>query len=262
MSDIPFVLDERAHRRGLEEWVTIDYNTAPHCLWSGRTGSGKSVAAKLLLARTILLAPSELQPIELTVIDPKEDIDFDYLNGLPRFYRGDEAPQGFDSFFDAFMQRKSKEDISQNLKILFVDEFASLVNLIVDKKEKEAAQRKLNLLLSLSRSRHFSVQLATQQPSAQIFGSAGSASREQFGCVCLLSDAGTETQQMLFDGDSREQMKKFGSVGGRGVGWLSMNGGIAQPVRVPMVEDMEKLNRVIYDNLSGNLDERGGVAKP
>ena len=57
-------------------------------------------------------------------------------------------------------------------------------------------------------------------------------------------------------------MKKFGSVGGRGVGWLSMNGGIAQPVRVPMVEDMEKLNRVIYDNLSGNLDERGGVAKP
>ncbi len=259
---VPFILDECAHRRGLEKWLSIGYATAPHFLWSGRTGSGKTAAAKLLLARTILLAPSELQPIELTVIDPKEDVDFNYLNGLPHFYRGDEAPQGFDSFFDGFLRRKTNEDLSRNLKILFVDEFASLVALISDKKEKEDVQRKLGLLLSLSRSRHFSVQLATQQPSAQIFGASGSASREQFGAVCLLGNAGAETQQMLFDADGREQIKKFGSIGGRGVGWLSMNGGIAQPVRVPLIEDMEKLNKVIYDNLSGNLDERGGVAKP
>ena len=262
MSGIPFILDERAHRRGLEEWLSIDFAVSSHILISGRTGSGKSMAAKILLARTILLAPSELQPIELTVIDPKEDMDFDYLNGLPHFFRGDEAPQGFDNFFDAFIRRKTKEDLSQNLKILFVDEFASLINLIPDKKEKERVQHKLGLLLSLSRSRYFSVQLATQQPSAKIFGEAGSASREQFGMVCLLADAGAETQQMLFDGDSRERMKNFGSVGGRGVGWLSINGGIAQPVRVPLVEDMEKLNKVIYDNLSGNKSERGGGAKP
>lgn len=250
MGSIPFILDERAHRRGLEEWLSIDYATASHFLWCGRTGSGKTVGAKALLSRSILLAPPELQPVELTVIDPKEDIDFDFLDGLPRFYRGDEAPQGFNFFFDVFMRRKAKEDLSQNLKILFVDEFASLVTLIDDRKEKEAAQKKLGLLLSLSRSRHFSIQLATQQPSASTFGVAGSASREQFGMVCLLADAGAETQQMLFDGDNREQMKKFGPIGGRGVGWLSINGGMAQPVRVPIVEDMEKLNRVIYDNLA------------
>ena len=263
MNGIPFILDEHVHRHGLEEWVCIDYSATPHCLWSGRTGSGKTVAAKLLLARSVLLAPPELQPVELTVIDPKEDVDFHFLSGLPRFFRGNEAPQGFNYFFDAFTQRKGKEDLSQNLKILFVDEFASLVNLIDDKKEKEAAQRKLNLLLSLSRSRRFSVQLATQQPSAQIFGTSGSASREQFGCVCLLGDSGSsETVNMLFDGDSREQMKKFGPIGGRAAGWLSINGGTAQPVRVPLVEDMEKLNRVIYDNLSDTTDERGGGAKP
>ncbi|MDL2288164.1 type IV secretory system conjugative DNA transfer family protein [Oscillospiraceae bacterium OttesenSCG-928-F05] len=262
MSGIPFILDERAHRRGLEEWVCIDYNEAPHCLISGRTGSGKTVAAKLLLARSILLAPPELQPVELTVIDPKEDIDFDFSNGLPRFFRGEDAQHGFNFFFDAFMRRKAKEDVSQHLKILFVDEFASLVALIDDKKEKEAAQKKLGLLLALSRSRHFSVQLATQQPSAQIFGAAGSGSREQIGCVCLLGDSGSETQQMLFDGDSREAMKKFGPIGGRAAGWLSINGGLAQPVRVPLVEDMEKLNKVIYDNLAQNTDERGGGAKP
>lgn len=247
---IPFLLDERAQRMGGKQWICLDYEKSPHVLWAGRTGSGKTIAAKLLLARTILLAPAELQPVEVTVIDPKEDIDFSFLACLPRFYSGDAAPQGFHDFFDAYIQRKTGDNTTQNLKILFVDEFASLVQLIENKKERETAQQKLALLLMLSRSRHFSVQLATQQPAAQIFGAAGSASREQFGAVCLLGDSGSETQAMLFDGDSRERMKAFGHVGGRGVGWLSLNGGIAQPVRVPMVGDMDKLNQVIYDNLA------------
>lgn len=262
MDGIPFLLDERAHRMGIEKWISIQYDKSPYVLWSGRTGSGKTVAAKLLLARSILLAPLELQPVELTVIDPKEDVDFDMLNGLSRFYRGDEAPQGFNDFFDAYIRRKEKQDLTQNLKLLFVDEFASLVNLIDDKKEKEATQKKLALLLMLSRSRRFSVQLATQQPNAQNMGNTGN--REQFGAVCLLGDSGSETQQMLFDGDSRERMKEFGPIGGRGVGWLSINGGISEPVRVPVVGSMEKLNKVIYDNLA-NCTGRvvgGGVAKP
>lgn len=258
MTPIPFILSEVAHRRGQVNWLGINYEQSPHVLWAGRTGSGKTVAAKLLLARTILLAPPEIQ---LFVVDPKEDCDFNYLNGLPRFYRGEEAPQGFADFYTAFEKRKRGEDMTHHLKILFVDEFASLVALIDDKKEKESVQKKLGLLLMLSRSRHFSIQLATQQPSAQIFGAAGSASREQFGMICLLGDAGSETQAMLFDGDSRETMKRFGSIGGRGAGWLSINGGLAQPVRVPLVEDMEKLNAVIYNNLAGSI-EGGGAAKP
>lgn len=260
MNGIPFLLDENAHRMGEEKWLEIDYSKSTHILWCGRTGSGKTIAAKLLLARTILLAPSKLQPIEVTVIDPKEDLDFSFLEGLPRFYRGDAAPQGLNDFYDAYLKRKAGEDDTHNLKILFVDEFSSLVNLIEGKKEKEEAQRKLNLLLSLARSRHFSVQLATQQPSAQTFGVYGSASREQFGVVCLLGDSGSETQNMLFDGDSRERIKEFGSIGGRAAGWLSINGGIAQPVRVPTIGDMEKLNAVIYNNLCGNGS--CGEAKP
>lgn len=250
MKVIPFLLDERAFRIGLSRWLSIDYGKSPHVLWAGRTSSGKTIAAKLLIGRTILLAPPELQPVQLTVLDPKEDMDFSFLNGLPRFFSGEAAPRGFDLFFEDYLARKEGRDLSTNLKICFIDEFYSLVNLIDDKKEREAVQRKLALLLMLSRSRHFSIQLATQQPSAQIFGTAGSASREQFGVVCLLGDSGTETKLMLFDGDSRERMQEFGSIGGRGVGWLSINGGLAQPIRVPYVSNMDKLNKVIYDNLS------------
>lgn len=250
MEGIPFLLDEAAFRMGIEKWVSIDYHVSPHVLWAGRTGSGKSLSAKLLIARSILLAPAELQPVQVNLLDPKMDSDFSFLTSLPRFYSGDKAPAGLTDFFNQYIERKEGRDLSTNLKILFCDEFASLVNLIDDKKERETAQRRLSLLLLLSRSKHCSVQLATQQPSAQVFGASGSASREQFGVVCLLGDSGSETQQMLFDGGSRERMKEFGSIGGRGVGWLSINGGLAQPVRVPFVSNMEKLNKVIFDNLA------------
>lgn len=252
---IPFLLDEQAHRMGLTRWVEIDYERSPHAIWSGRTSSGKTVAAKICLARTILLAPPELQPVHLTVLDPKEDLDFSFLDGLPRFFKGEAAPSGFDLFFEDYLARKEGRDLSTNLKILFCDEFASLVNLIESKAERETAQRKFSLLLMLSRSRHCSVQIATQQPSSQIFGAAGTASREQFGVACLLGDSGVETQKMLLGSDGVERIKEYGPIGGRGVGWLSINGGLAQPVRVPIVGNMEKLNRVIYNCLARQAEQ-------
>ena len=197
----------------------------------------------MLLARSILLAPPELQPVEIAVIDPKSDTDFDFLDELPRFYRGEQAPQGLSEIFNSFRLRQNKIDNSRNLKIAFIDEFASLINLISDKKDKENALKHLSLLLMLSRSFRFSIHLATQQASAKTIGDSGN--REQFGAVCLLGDSGAETLQMLFDGDSRECIKEFGSIGSCGVGWLSLNGGLAQPVRVPNVKDFDKLHTVI-----------------
>lgn len=248
MSGVPFLIDEKAFRLGFKRWIELDYDISPHVVWCGRTGSGKTVAAKALLSKSILHVHNALQPVELTVIDPKSDTDFSFLDGLPRFYRGEEAPKGLNDFYEMFRRRQMQEDSTRSLKILFVDEFASLVNLIDDKKEKDAAQRKLALLLMLSRSFCCSVQLATQQPSAQTLGNTGN--REQFGAVCLLGDSGSETQQMLFDCDSREIVKEFGHIGGRGVGWLSLNGGLAQPVRVGKINNMAKLNDIIYRNLA------------
>lgn len=148
------------------------------------------MAAKLLLARTILLAPPELQPVELTILDPKEDIDFSFLNGLPRFYSGDAAPQGFNDFFKAYIQRKTGEDTAQHLKILFVDEFASLVQLIEDKKEREAAQGKLALcscspvpVIFLGSLPHNSP--LRKSPEQQEAPAVNSSAR----CVCLVTVA-------------------------------------------------------------------------
>jgi len=256
MRTIEYLLCEKSQRLGKEKWIGINYTISPHCLWAGRTGSGKSVAAKILLARTSILAPPEMQPVEITIIDPKEDIDFDYLEGMPRYYRGERSPQGFNDIYNSYIRRKEKIDKTTNLKVLFVDEFSSLISLISEKKEREEVQRKLGLMLMLSRSRRFSIQMATHQPSAKLFGENSTASREQFGSVCLLGDAGSETQAMLFDSVSREQIKQHGSIGGSSAGWMSLNGDFAVPVRVPHVEDMEKLNAVIRDNLTREKEHR------
>ena len=247
MSTIPFLLDEEAYRLGFRHWVGLNYKSgSPHVLTAGRSGSGKTVAAKSLIARTILYAEPKLQPVEVYVIDPKGG-DFDFLEGLPRYYRGEQSVQGLQAVFGRFQLRQSEKDRTRNLIIGFVDEFASLVNFVEDKKEKEKIFQKLSLLLMLSRSFSFSIQLATQQPSAQTLGNSGN--REQMGIVCLLGDSGSETQRMLFDSDSIERMKDFGHIGGRGVGWLSVNGGFAHPVRVPKITNFDKLHAVIRQSV-------------
>ena len=199
-----------------------------------------------------MLAPLELQPVEVIIIDPKAGDDFNY----PGSYRGEDAPLGLTKAFEIFEGRKQKDLTSKNLIIVFIDEMQSLINLLPAKSKdenaltKEEAQRQLNILVSLSRSYSFSVQLATQQPSAQIFG--GSAAREQFGLLaCLFGEnggGGSETLSMMFDAESREAIKTFGSINGRG-GFISINGGQAVPFRVPRIKDWDKLNSVISNNI-------------
>ena len=189
------------------------------------------------------------------MIDPKSDSDFDCLDGLPRFFRGERSIQGFDAIFERFERRRSGQDESRNLVIGFADEFASMVNFVNERKEKDELFRKLALLLMLSRSFHFSLQILTQQPSAQTLGNTGN--REQMGVICLLGDSGGETQRMLFDGDSVDRIKQYGHIGGRAVGWCSINGGLAMPSRVPKVENFGKLHAAIRCGVENgrNYDE-------
>ena len=101
------MLDEDVYKvSSFQKWISLDYSAAPHILWSGRTGSGKTAAAKLLLARTVLLAKKELRPVQITVLDPKADTDFSFLDGLPRFYRGEQAPKGLQKFYEETFRKR------------------------------------------------------------------------------------------------------------------------------------------------------------
>ena len=210
----------------------------------------KSVTAKLLISRTILHLPK----VGTIIIDPKQGKDFCYEGA----YRGENAPLGLKKAFEIFQKRKSGEDENDNLIIVFIDEFQSLINLLPTKKIKGdddtftrgEAQEMLNLLVALSRSYSMSIQCATQQPNSQVFG--GTSSREQFGFIgCLFGKSGgggSETLSMLFDTESCKIIKNFGSINGRG-GFVAVNGGTVIPVRVPKVNDMQKMNDIISSSI-------------
>ena len=239
-----FLLDEEAFQLGFIKGIGINFNNVCHAIFCGKSGSGKTTLCKIFLS-TVAILKKELPP-EIYIIDPKSDLDFSYLDGLDRFYRGENSINGLNKAFEILENRRNGIDTSRRLQLFFIDEVASMM-LLLDKKEREEAQRKLLLLLQLSRSFKIFICLAMQQPAVSFFGS--SAAREQAGLCCVLGNAGAETLEMLFDKESREVIKNSEHNSGRGVGWISINGGLAVPVRVPKITDFEKLNETIKNNL-------------
>ena len=217
----------------------------------------KTVAAKLLLAKTILL--SNEQPIQLVISDAKSGMDFEQFKNFPNVHRGEDAPNAIYEAYKTFRKRQKEAENGAkyfNRLIVFIDEVASLFSMVTNKTEKERIMREFAMLAQLSRAYKISIVQATQQPSAQMYGSAGTGVREQFSPL-LIGAAGNETQGMLFDADSREAIKAFGSIGGRSVGFFSLNGGLAKPVRVPRVNDFNKLHAAIRRGLENSLSKDG-----
>ena len=247
---VPFLLDERAFRKGIQHWLSFDFSIGVnrHLLLGGLSGSGKTTLLRILLARACFFFAKNGRPLILSIIDPKNDSDFDFLDGLPNIYRGEDAPKGLDAVYNSFKARQSKIDTSRVLHIAVIDEAAAIFQLIEDKKQRDNAMRQFMLLTLLSRSFEFAIFAVAQQPSAASLGSSGV--RDQFGNLCLLSEAGSETLNMMFDSGARETIKAFGSVGNR-AGWYMSARGVLSPVRVPHIEEMQKVNQHLIKQIGG-----------
>jgi hypothetical protein len=239
---VPFIVDENSYQMGYTKWLKMDLSSVTHALICGKSGSGKSVFCKVFLSR-IILFEQNIEPI--IIIDPKGDNDFDFLDGLSRFYRGEQAINGLNYAYDIFAKRRNGTDKNRKLVVVFIDEVSSLM-LMLYKKDREEAQKKLLLLLQLARSFRLFICFAMQQPAANMLG--GSAAREQAGlCVCL-GNAGAETLEMMFDRENREKIKNYGCLP-RYCGWLTINGVEAVTARVGKVADFAKLHDTIRQNL-------------
>lgn len=238
MEKIDLFLNEAYLKYGIQQYVKWNPSVAPHVAIFGATGSGKTVAAKVLLARTAKVLPD----MQLYVNDFKGDSDFSFAVQAPRFARFMECEQNFEAFYQRFLKRQSGEDTSRNMLLCFFDEWGSYT-LNIDKKKSEDEKKKLATLLMLGRSFNVHVVLSQQRMDASYFSSIGGGSRDQLNLVIALSNLSTEGKEMFFR-EFKDQMKPDRR---QSTGYMITNGTDFTPIQIPFISDMTKINHYIKE---------------
>lgn len=198
----------------------------------GATGTGKTVAIKILMAKIAKFQPTA----HLWLLDFKR-FDFRDFADLPRYYGYTDCVQGLNDYYDAFKaQQEAGEAAAPNY--LIMDEWGSFLTSL-EKKEAEQLKGKLAELLMLGRAYQFFPIIGIQRPDAAYFAS----SRDNFQTCLALGNLSPEGRRMAFPD----------SVAGRIVeckkreGHLYIDGVGLEKVRIADIPDMGALDATIRE---------------
>lgn len=212
------------------QYLGWDYTALPHLLIIGSSGSGKSYASKILLARISKYIPDA----KAIICDFKAD-DFKYLEGERYYFSFEKCIDGLNCFYDAFEKRRSGQDESRTPRFLFFDEFASF-SVFLEKKQSEEMKKKLAILMMLSRSFNMHVIIAVQRGDAEYF----QKTRDNFSVVIALGNISKESMAMF--GFEKEYMMPAISIG---EGNALFNGVGQYPIFVPAISSMTVVHEEI-----------------
>lgn len=230
---------------GVKVPIIIDLSpkTNSHILLCGMSGSGKSYMEHQLLSRLVLAEQD--RGGEYFFSDYKGDDTFSYLQKCSRFYSYKDTLKALDTVHACLMTRQSGEDTSRTPVTLIWDEYmAQALNLISeDKKAAAAIMNKVSEILLLGRSLAVRLIVACQRPDAMAFPAG---SRLNYGVVVVLGAAVRSIYEMLLP-DHMEQVK--GRQFGRGEGVVLLQGSELHYIKVPVIRDEERMNRLCISAL-------------
>lgn len=230
MAKIDLILSEAMLEEKIIHYIPWDTEQSAHMGISGITGTGKTYLVKLCLARVSKYIPDS----QITVCVFKGQ-DFLFLRNCTRYYRFDDCKNGFNAFYESFLERQHNND-SNSFQLLMFDEWGSYLNYL-DKKEAEDSKKKLSSLLMLGRSFNYHVLLSQQRLDAESFGK----SRDNFGIIILLGNVSKEVRSMFFS----EFGDKIKSDRTRGTGYMLVNGADFKQIIVPQIKDMDLVHAYI-----------------
>ncbi|CYV13499.1 type IV secretory system conjugative DNA transfer family protein [Streptococcus suis] len=221
----------------------FDYNTrffwdipverVPHALLVGSSGSGKTYATKVFLARFAHTYPRAI----FLIGDYKADTDFAFLDGCKGFKRFNDVAELLTLALSILENRQKGLDKSREFVVVCFDEFTAWQNSL-DKKERDQAIKDFTRLIQLSRS--FSIFVVVSQQDAH--KSTLGLSRDSIGTVIALGKLSKETVSMLFS-DEKENIIRNNS---RGVGYMKINGKESRHIIVPSY-NMRPLENLILE---------------
>lgn len=234
----PFVLDHDLLCHGIKHYIPIDFDSHPHGLIVGSTGSGKSYALALLLGKISIHMPDA----RLVVADFKNS-SFSRLSGQPGFYGYTNVLTGIDEVYREFMLRLELNDETRNRQKIFlvIDEYAALLGFL-SPKDAEALKQRIFNMLAMGRSLGIHTIIGIQRADAYFFSHGA---REQCSFILLLGNTSSEQKRMLVP-DYQDQMNDLNT---RGSGYLYLDGVGIRRVRVPRVND----SAALYDSIASKL---------
>ncbi|HEM3634286.1 TPA: cell division protein FtsK [Streptococcus suis] len=198
----------------------IPVERVPHALLVGSSGSGKTYATKLFLARFAYT----YSKAAFLIGDYKADSDFSFLNGCKGFKRFEEVSELLSLGLRILENRQKGIDKSQEFVVICFDEFNAWQNSL-DKKVREQAVKDYTRLIQLGRSFRIFVIISQQDAHKSSLG----LSRDSIGTVIALGRLSKETVSMLFS-DEKEDIMRNNS---RGTGYMKVDGQNSRHILVP-----------------------------
>ncbi|WP_449458984.1 cell division protein FtsK [Streptococcus suis] len=226
-------LDKNLFDYGNYFFWDIPVERVPHALLVGSSGSGKTYATKVFLARFAYTYPEAT----FLICDYKADTDFAFLNGCKGFKRFDEVAELLTLGLKILENRQKGIDRSKEFVVICFDEFNAWQNSL-DKKERDQAVKDYTRLIQLGRSFRIYVIISQQDAHKTSLG----LSRDSIGTVITLGKLSKETISMLFS-DEKENIIRNNS---RGVGYMKIDGKESRHIIVPSY-NMQPLENLILE---------------
>lgn len=198
---------------GLPLLLRLGAADVPHVLIAGTTGSGKSQAARTLLASLVLYQPA--REIQLLVIDPKAG-DFRVFATAPHLlcpivHTVEDARERLEWLTDE-MERRQSHSVRRPIVVVLLDELADLLM-----QGGTALQDLVARLAQRGRSAGISLVACTQKPTAGVLGALLQANFP----VRLVGKVTSAHDALIATGIAKSGAEK---LGGRGDFLLIANG--------------------------------------
>ena len=217
---------------GLDETgkpVFKDFHTAPHAIIGGTTGSGKSVAVKVILQSLLQLTPQN--QLQVIILDPKK-VDYQQIAGqyshidlitendkiLEKIEQlAEEMDERYSILEDKKVSKISDIPVSQrpfSFVVVIIDEVADLLMM-----NKEIAEP-LTRLSQKARAVGIHLLLSTQRPEVKILGEkTGAVLRSNLLTKIAFKVDKVANSMIILDEEGAEKLI------GKGDHWVKWNGG-------------------------------------
>lgn len=239
---------------GTKTPITIDFSTGinSHVNLTGMSGSAKSFCALALIAKLVEADPNA----EIFLADYKGDDVFAFLRKCNQYFFYKDTTNALDIVHKRMRQRMSGKEIMENQITLVWDEYVSNILALhaEDSKFAKKVMNQISEILFLGRSLGIRLITTCQRPDAVAFPAG---SRLNYGIVIILGAPIKSTYEMLLP--SREYIqplenRKFN----RGEGVLLLQGLKQYIIKVPIIRDIKKVQRLCKKGLGESEGENNG----